>query len=834
MPDPLINRRLGKYLIQQEIGRGGMARVYRATDTVLQRTVALKILAPQIGNDPELARRFDREAITAANLRHPSIITIFDVGEAEGLRYIAMEYVAGRTLAEVLADHGKLNLPLTISVLQPVAEALQYAHSQGAVHRDVKPQNVMIDTDGRVLLTDFGIAVGPAQQSQKLTQAGLFMGTPEYISPEQAQGQGLNGLSDLYSLGIVAYELLAGSVPFSGGIPQLIMAHVYTAPQPITSINPQLPPELDRVFARVLAKAPDQRLEKTTNFVEALRLVAQRHGLRPATPAEVAALAVPSGSSAGQSTVRMSTPPPAQTALDAEQIAAVFGPPTVGSAAAVTPPSNAPPAPRPPQRTTPPALVYPQAEEVDFAPPRRPRPAAAGPTIPWPGIIVVLLAVLLAAVVISRSSSSAGTDPTAAQATPHHTLFSPATPSATATSTTVIPVVASNPTQVPTTVPSLTPATKQPSSALQVTSAGLPAPTPTPTAPAAGLSPTAVLATMAAVATMTALPSTATPGPTVTIAPPTNTSVPPTATPPSPTATELPPSPTMIPASPTLLAPTATLPPSAPTSIGAAGHLVTQAGNALLLFDVTANKTLTIAADANSIGPAAISPDGQTVLFDATRGGKRSIFRYDTTTGKTQPLLKPDGAEMYHPAWAPNGSRIVFVSTASGNPSVYALDTAGNVQRLTNDSASNDYPSFSPDGTQIIFESNRDGGKYALFLLDAAGLHRFSPPGQPFDDRYPRFSPDGTALVFTSTRDRVDGGTEIYVQPFVGGSPRRVTTFAGGSASGPAWSPDGKLIAFFGNATGKNDIYMLPVGGGTPTDLSATSAADARWPVWGK
>lgn len=225
------------------------------------------------------------------------------------------------------------------------------------------------------------------------------------------------------------------------------------------------------------------------------------------------------------------------------------------------------------------------------------------------------------------------------------------------------------------------------------------------------------------------------------------------------------------------------------------------------------------------------------MLFDAAQGGKRRIFRYDTATGKTQSLLKADGAEeMYHPAWAPGGSRIVFVSTASGTANLYSFDIAGNggVQRLTNDSAIDDYPSFSPDGSQIIFESNRDGGRYALFLLDAAGTHRFSPADQPFDDRYPRFSPDGTALVFTSTRDRADGGSEIYVQPFVGGNPHRLTTFPAGSASGPDWSPDGKLIAFFGNASGKNDIYMLPVGGGTPTDLSTGAAADARWPVWGK
>ncbi|MBC8077248.1 MAG: serine/threonine protein kinase, partial [Chloroflexales bacterium] len=184
----IVGRRLGRYEVQQEIGRGGMARVYRAVDTLLQRSVAIKVLAPQLGLDPEFARRFEREAITAANLRHPAIVTVYDVGEQDGLRYIAMEFIRGRTLHAIITERGALGLGYCVSILEPVARALDYAHVQGAVHRDIKPHNIMVDVAGRVLLTDFGIAQTPEHEpGERLTRTGIFMGTPEYISPEQAE-----------------------------------------------------------------------------------------------------------------------------------------------------------------------------------------------------------------------------------------------------------------------------------------------------------------------------------------------------------------------------------------------------------------------------------------------------------------------------------------------------------------------------------------------------------------------------------------------------------------------------------------------------------------------
>src|SRR4051794_19280290 len=303
----LIGKQLGRYTIQEEIGRGGMARVYRAQDTQLKRIVAIKVLLPQLAVDPEFAQRFERESITAANLRHPNIVTIYDVGEQDGLHYIAMEYVRGHTLHAIIEERGALGLGYAITIVGPVAAALDYAHRQGAVHRDIKPQNIMIDVDGRVLLTDFGIAQAPEGGNtggERLTRTGIFMGTPEYISPEQASAQRVDGRSDLYSLGIATYEVITGNVPFSGATPQLIVAHAQTPPPPISTQDPDQPPELDQVMARILAKRPEQRFPDGAAFMDGLRSVARKYRLTVPTQQQLAAL-VPPHTSAGESTISL-------------------------------------------------------------------------------------------------------------------------------------------------------------------------------------------------------------------------------------------------------------------------------------------------------------------------------------------------------------------------------------------------------------------------------------------------------------------------------------------------------------------------------------------------
>lgn len=291
----LIGRRLGRYELRAELGRGGMARVYRASDLLLQRQVAVKVLAPQLSLDEEFVRRFEREATTAANLRHPAIVTIYDVGEQDGLHYIAMECVDGRSLHYILEERTTLGLGYAISLLDPVARALDYAHEQGAIHRDIKPHNILVDRDGRVLLTDFGIAQTPDSDGERLTRTGVFMGTPEYISPEQAEARRVDGRSDLYSLAVVAYEVITGRVPFSGATPQLIVAHSQLPPPPPTSVLAHLPSELDEVLTRALAKRAERRYQTGGALIEALRAIASRYGVPAATREQLAGLATATG-----------------------------------------------------------------------------------------------------------------------------------------------------------------------------------------------------------------------------------------------------------------------------------------------------------------------------------------------------------------------------------------------------------------------------------------------------------------------------------------------------------------------------------------------------------
>ncbi|HWC09462.1 MAG TPA: PASTA domain-containing protein [Solirubrobacterales bacterium] len=256
----------GRYRVLRKIGAGGMADVWLAEDTHLQRQVALKVLHKHFAQDREFVARFQREAESAAGLQHPNVVAVYDRGDFDGVNYIAMQYVEGPTLKQLI-DRG-LTPEQAVPLVRQVLEAARFAHRNGIVHRDLKPQNVIISADGVAMVTDFGIARAGLSE---ITQTGSVMGTPQYLSPEQAQGYEVTPVSDLYSVGVLLYEALTGRVPFEGeSAVAVAMKQVSEVPQRPSSINPQVSPALDAVVMRALEKEPGERFQSADAFIAAL------------------------------------------------------------------------------------------------------------------------------------------------------------------------------------------------------------------------------------------------------------------------------------------------------------------------------------------------------------------------------------------------------------------------------------------------------------------------------------------------------------------------------------------------------------------------------------
>ncbi|MFD6289292.1 serine/threonine-protein kinase [Streptomyces sp. NPDC060205] len=278
-PSELVGERIAGYRIEREVGRGGMAVVYRAKDLRLDRTVALKLLAPELARNDTFRKRFTYESRVAAAIDHPHIVPVFEAGETDGVLYIAMRYVAGRDLRHLLDQEGPLAITTATRIAAQVASALDAAHDHGLVHRDVKPGNILVapGTDGdhpeHVYLTDFGLT----KKSLSLTgftTVGQFVGTLDYVAPEQISGRPVDGRCDVYSLACVVYETLAGGPPFRRDDDMaLLWAHQYDVPPAVSGERPELAGGVDGVLAKALAKSPDDRYGSCLAFVAALRAV---------------------------------------------------------------------------------------------------------------------------------------------------------------------------------------------------------------------------------------------------------------------------------------------------------------------------------------------------------------------------------------------------------------------------------------------------------------------------------------------------------------------------------------------------------------------------------
>jgi eukaryotic-like serine/threonine-protein kinase len=338
----------GRYRIVRKLGAGGMADVYLAEDQELGRPVAIKILNDRHAADDQFIERFRREAKNAAGLSHPNIVSIYDRGTAEGTYYIAMEFLDGRSLKEMIVGRGPAPVKTAIDYARQILAAIGFAHRNGIVHRDIKPHNVLVSPEGRLKVTDFGIARSGASQ---MTEVGSIIGTAQYLSPEQARGSPVDQTSDLYSVGVVLYEMLTGQVPFTGDTPlEIAMKHLSAVPKPPSELRPDVPHDLDLVVLRALAKNPEERYQTAEEMDADLARVAE--GLPVGAETADAATAVLSGSG-----VLAAAP------------TAIVSPPA---------PPTAPTRPAPPGRT-PPAGYYGYE-----GPPRRRRPV-------WPWILSLLL-----------------------------------------------------------------------------------------------------------------------------------------------------------------------------------------------------------------------------------------------------------------------------------------------------------------------------------------------------------------------------------------------------------------------------------------------------------
>jgi eukaryotic-like serine/threonine-protein kinase len=377
----------GRYRIEGRLGVGGMSTVHLAFDQRLERYVALKLLAEHLADDPTFVSRFRREALAAARLVHPNIVQVFDFGFDEGQHqhFIVMEHVPGHSCAELLRDRGHLDVGQAVEIITQACRGLDYAHRHGVIHRDVKPGNLLVSDADIVKIADFGIARAMGQSS--ITQVGSVLGTAAYLAPEQARGEEAGPRADIYSLGVVAYQLLSGRLPYeANSLSELTLKQQREAPAPLEELNPQVPPELGRAVTIALALDQERRPADTMAFAEALRSGA--HGIAPR--------GVPSIAAAGTRATRVL---PGGDAATAATRAATRG---VRAAAPVTPA-------RPVRRLEPqpyasPAYGRPQADYP--AEPRRSGKAGRRVAVALTVLLLFVAAVVIAVVISTNTSNT--------------------------------------------------------------------------------------------------------------------------------------------------------------------------------------------------------------------------------------------------------------------------------------------------------------------------------------------------------------------------------------------------------------------------------------------
>ena len=472
-----VGRQLGQYTLEAPLGKGGMASVYRAYQASVKRYVAIKVMSPELSADPQFVERFRREVEIIGQLEHPHIVPVIDFGAADGVYFIVMRLIEGGSLDDIVRTR-KLSLPEIARYLDQMGAALDYAHGKGVIHRDLKLSNVLIDKTNNTYLTDFGIAHIEGG-GNRLTVTGSVMGTPAYMSPEQAMGRPLDGRSDVYTLGVMLYEMVTGQLPFRADTPAaLIFQHVYETPRSPKLLRPDLPDAVAAVIEHALAKDPDAR---------------------PATAGQLSDEFAAAVGTRGQGLrVQMPSKPVQddRTVIGGADLAPVTGPSTGPATKGATGRGTSAPLQPTVVPTVPIPAVSPARETIDSPPPTVVKPAAKPPraTLPLIGGVVVILALLggAGAFLLSQNSESANATGTAQAGTAVAVALAA---TQTASVPTLTPTLTSSPTTTPTLTPSDTPsATRTPS--VTPTATNTPSETPSAT-PTANLTETAIAARLA-------------------------------------------------------------------------------------------------------------------------------------------------------------------------------------------------------------------------------------------------------------------------------------------------------------------------------------------------
>ncbi len=795
----LIGQTLGQYEVTAFLGKGGMATVYRARQASINRDVAIKVIKPDLIESEEFKVRFTREAQVIATMSHPHILKVFDYGQHGDLVYLVMELLSGGSLADLLRSGGKLSLNETTRLLDQIAGALDYAHRRAIVHRDLKPQNVLLDEDKNAFLTDFGIAKLLGETSA-LTQSGMAMGTPAYMSPEQWRGQNVDARADVYALGVMLYEMLAGKVPFTGDTPYSMMhMHVFETPPSIRSFRPDLPDSLQNVLNTAMAKERDQRFGTAGEVANAFK-------------AALSGAPIPAASASDQADLTAPVPVGAANLNDATIGAPVPAAPTQAGAG---------------RSATPLGLAI----EEDK------KPANRAPIL----IGVALLAVIgVLAAVLALGNGQGGVAQTTATATDllteTPTLF--LADEATATALALLPTDAATvqPTQTPTPTNTLT---HTPSATLTPTSTPSPTATPDFSASATLFAQLTRLAQLDATNTAAVNAAATTQAQQTRLAQLQLTG---TARAANSTATAL-----ALPThTPSL---TATRTPDFAASITARAEIAltaqaeidarrTQALATITAAAVTAQAQQTRLAQLQSTGTARAANSTATAVAVALAAPTGRIIFHTDLNGRWEiNQIAPDGGDFfrltdgrsvyYLPSFSPDGTLIGLSSNLPGNIEIYTMNADGsNLRRVTQQGAEDWGVAISPDNTRMVWHSNR-GGTFRLYIADIDGrnVRQLTPPDSTRGllDADASWAPDGRRIVFASSRTPKG----LYFMDVDTGVLEHFAA-AGEDAEDPAWSPDGTRIAFQSKRDGNQEIYVINVDGTGLRRLTNHPAVDGR------